>query len=128
MKYFLLLLISTNLQAQDILPLLDSIDNYPSLYTATLYRPDSTIHRVKTVAHHFEGFKREGVDAFGRQHILLYNRVYDCKYGYVVNGKPRDNIDSLKSANIKSITIITDKPGVWISHWGCEYLIIIHTK
>ena len=127
---FILLISCTAAAQQDstILPLLDSIDSYPAKYAFELYIPDSSLHALKPMAHRFEGFERHGLDSLGRQRILLYNRKYWCKYSYVVNDKWRGQDYKIDSSKIKSITILKDRPGVWVSHWGSEYLIIITTK
>lgn len=136
MKYLLILLLTAcatsrclpQVDDQHIMRLIDSIDKYPALYTVSLYRPDTSIHgKYNPIAHRFEGYERQGI-VEGKQRILFYNRVYDRKYAYVVNDQSVKEIDYIDPKKVRSITVITDRPGLWISHWGAEYLIIVHTK
>lgn len=112
--------------------LLDSIDSHPELFYVTVNCPDTSLHgKLTPFSHRFEGFERRGVDSLGRQQVLLYNRVYLSKYSYVVDNqwKGEDfDMNTLDSSKVKSITILTNRAGVWISHTGSEYLIIITTK
>ena len=121
-----------NVASSTMIALLDSIDLYPELYATTLYHPDTSLHGpLKSFAHRFEGYTREGRDSIGRQRLTLYNRLYDCKYSYVVNNHWKgENFDPqiIDTSKVTRILILKDRSGAWISHWGCEFIVIITTK